>query len=200
MFPPTPARSKGFLHDSTGYHLSRSAVLGRHFPAGSPGRHGLLRPAFRLEFRRSDPDAVRPRGRLLRRAPPRAAGGRDRPGAAVIAGRVEHPRPCRRCREDPRPRRASGRHAPGGPFGAGSDGGLAVLADATGVPFCLWQAGENDGVELANEPNSWAMSSLHTTDVERPRRSTAPCSIGNSNRCRTLPSRCGCARAESWRS
>jgi predicted enzyme related to lactoylglutathione lyase len=54
-----------------------------------------------------------------------------------------------------------------GPFGAGSDGCLAVLADATGVPFCLRQAGESDGAELANEPNSWAMSSLHTTDVER---------------------------------
>lgn len=54
-----------------------------------------------------------------------------------------------------------------GPFGAGSDGSLAVLADATGVPFCLRQAGESDCAELANEPNSWAMSSLHTTDVER---------------------------------
>jgi predicted enzyme related to lactoylglutathione lyase len=54
-----------------------------------------------------------------------------------------------------------------GPFGAGSDGSLAVLADATGVPFCLRQAGESDGAELANEPNSWAMSSRHTTDVER---------------------------------
>ncbi len=54
-----------------------------------------------------------------------------------------------------------------GPFGAGADGVLAVVADATGVPFCLWQGGESDGDELANEPNSWAMSSLHTTDVER---------------------------------
>lgn len=54
-----------------------------------------------------------------------------------------------------------------GPFGAGSDGGLAVVADPTGVAFFLWQAGENDGAGLAGEPNSWAMSSLHTTDVER---------------------------------
>jgi predicted enzyme related to lactoylglutathione lyase len=54
-----------------------------------------------------------------------------------------------------------------GPFGVGSDGSLAVVADATGVPFCLWQAGENDGAGLADEPNAWAMSSLHTTDVER---------------------------------
>ncbi|WP_314194617.1 VOC family protein [uncultured Arthrobacter sp.] len=54
-----------------------------------------------------------------------------------------------------------------GPFGGGPDGRLAVLADATGVPFCLWQAGESDGARVANEPDSWAMSSLHTTDVDR---------------------------------
>jgi predicted enzyme related to lactoylglutathione lyase len=54
-----------------------------------------------------------------------------------------------------------------GPFGAGSGGSFAVLADATGVPFCLRQASEGNGTELADEPNSWAMSSLHTTDVGR---------------------------------
>jgi predicted enzyme related to lactoylglutathione lyase len=56
-----------------------------------------------------------------------------------------------------------------GPFGAGPDGVLAVVADATGVPFCLWQAGESDGDGLDDEPNTWAMSSLHTPDVERAR-------------------------------
>ena len=54
-----------------------------------------------------------------------------------------------------------------GPFCVGPEGGLAVVADATGVPFCLWQAGETDEAVLADEPNSWAMSSLHTTDVGR---------------------------------
>ncbi|MFE4543497.1 VOC family protein [Arthrobacter sp. NPDC056727] len=54
-----------------------------------------------------------------------------------------------------------------GPFGAGPEGRLAVLADATGVPFCLWQPGGNDGGRVADVPNSWAMSSLHTADVER---------------------------------
>jgi uncharacterized protein len=54
-----------------------------------------------------------------------------------------------------------------GPFDAASGGGLAVVADATGVPFCLWQSGGNDGAELADEPNSWAMSSLHTSDVSK---------------------------------
>jgi predicted enzyme related to lactoylglutathione lyase len=60
-----------------------------------------------------------------------------------------------------------------GPFGAGSEGGFAVVADATGVPFCLWQNGRADGGHdagwLAGEPSSWAMSSLHTTDIERAR-------------------------------
>jgi len=53
------------------------------------------------------------------------------------------------------------------PFGAGPDDRIAVLADATGIPFCLRRAEGNDGAQLANEPNSWAMSSLHTTDLGR---------------------------------
>lgn len=54
-----------------------------------------------------------------------------------------------------------------GPFDAGSDGRLAVLADATGVPFCLWQAGRRAGAELLGAPDAWLMSSLHTTDLKR---------------------------------
>jgi predicted enzyme related to lactoylglutathione lyase len=54
-----------------------------------------------------------------------------------------------------------------GQFRASSGDRIAVLTDATGVPFCLRQASENDGAELANEPNSWAMSSLHTTEIDR---------------------------------
>ncbi|MET4097242.1 VOC family protein [Arthrobacter sp. UYCu712] len=64
-----------------------------------------------------------------------------------------------------RAERAGGKRL--GPIDAGSDKRYAVLADSTGVPFCLRQAGEKDGIELANEPNSWAMSSLHTVDVGR---------------------------------
>ncbi|WP_243835467.1 VOC family protein [Arthrobacter sp. AG258] len=41
----------------------------------------------------------------------------------------------------------------------------ALVADSSGVLFCLRQAGENDGVELADQPNCWAMSSLHTPDL-----------------------------------
>jgi uncharacterized protein len=53
------------------------------------------------------------------------------------------------------------------PMEIGSEGRLAVLSDATGVPFGLWQAGELSGAELVAEPGAWAMSSLHTPDVER---------------------------------
>ena len=56
-----------------------------------------------------------------------------------------------------------------GPLDAGAGGRLAVLADPTGVPFCLWQAGWRPGAELTGSPGTWAMSSLHTPDVERAR-------------------------------
>jgi predicted enzyme related to lactoylglutathione lyase len=55
-----------------------------------------------------------------------------------------------------------------GPLDADADGRFAVLADTTGVPFCLWQPRRRRlGVELVGEPNTWAMSSLHSTDPER---------------------------------
>lgn len=56
-----------------------------------------------------------------------------------------------------------------GPLEVGSDGRLAVLADATGVPFCLWQPRGRTGAQVVDEPGAWAMSSLHTTDPERAR-------------------------------
>ncbi len=54
-----------------------------------------------------------------------------------------------------------------GALDAGSDGRLAVLTDVTGVPFCLWQPGTRLGAEVVGEAGAWAMSSLHTTDLER---------------------------------
>ncbi len=66
---------------------------------------------------------------------------------------------------------AQARHAAGhvlvGPLDAGDRGRVAILTDATGVPFGLWQPGTQTGVELANAPSSWAMSSLHTPDVDQ---------------------------------
>ena len=54
-----------------------------------------------------------------------------------------------------------------GPLEAGSAGRQAVLADADGVAFCIWQPGDRAGAQLVNEPGSWAMSSLHTPSTER---------------------------------
>lgn len=54
-----------------------------------------------------------------------------------------------------------------GPLQDGSDGRQAVLADADGVPFSIWQPGDRAGAQLVNEPGSWAMSSLHTPSRER---------------------------------
>jgi predicted enzyme related to lactoylglutathione lyase len=41
--------------------------------------------------------------------------------------------------------------------------GVAVVADRTGVPFGL---SDRHGVEVVDEPGTWAMSALHTPDVE----------------------------------
>ncbi|WP_307083054.1 VOC family protein [Arthrobacter agilis] len=43
----------------------------------------------------------------------------------------------------------------------------ALIADSSGVMFCLREAGEDHRVELVDQPNSWAMSSLHTPDLEK---------------------------------
>jgi len=54
-----------------------------------------------------------------------------------------------------------------GPLEAGPDGRQAVLADADGVAFCIWQPGERMGAQVVNEPSAWTMSSLHAPSRER---------------------------------
>ncbi|MPV35634.1 VOC family protein [Georgenia subflava] len=54
--------------------------------------------------------------------------------------------------------------------GAGTHGRAAVLTDATGVPFCVQEAGESAGAEVVDGPGTWAMSSLHSTDMAESRR------------------------------
>ncbi|MFF1883510.1 VOC family protein [Pseudarthrobacter sp. NPDC058196] len=51
----------------------------------------------------------------------------------------------------------------------GAHAPTALVADSSGVLFCLRQAGEKGGVELADQPNCWAMSSLHTPDLGKAR-------------------------------
>ncbi len=95
-----------------------------------------------------------------------------------------------------RAERAGGKRL--GPADDGPEARFAVLADPAGVPFCLRQSGAADGVELADEPNCWAMSSLHAPTWDRPRPSTEPCSAGSSKRCLTLPFHFGSSPTASW--
>ncbi len=160
------ARRKGFFNDSARCVLSRCAVLGRHMAARSPGRQdSTVRSSAGVSTtqRRCRPVSMAtttPRAwadgwwpALDRRRRSRLRGG-SRTCGLTTSGKPWLV---------PSWREASAWRQ----FGAGSDGSIAVLADATGVPFCLRQAGENDGAELTNEPNTWAMSSQQTTDIGR---------------------------------
>ena len=51
----------------------------------------------------------------------------------------------------------------------GARGRFASLQDPAGVALCLWQAGSSRGVEVTGEPGAWAMSSLHTSDLDQAR-------------------------------
>jgi predicted enzyme related to lactoylglutathione lyase len=63
--------------------------------------------------------------------------------------------------------KAAGASLLAGPLDALPAGRLAVLVDPVGAAFCLWEARAREGAQLVNEPRTWAMSSLHTTDPER---------------------------------
>lgn len=52
------------------------------------------------------------------------------------------------------------------PFNAAPAGLLGVLADPTGVVICIWEPADRKGAQLVNEPGAWAMSSLHTADLD----------------------------------
>jgi predicted enzyme related to lactoylglutathione lyase len=45
-------------------------------------------------------------------------------------------------------------------------GRMAVLTDPEGAPFSVWQARENRGAQLVNEPGSLNLNGLNTRDVE----------------------------------
>jgi uncharacterized protein len=53
-----------------------------------------------------------------------------------------------------------------GPLDALPAGRLAVLVDPVGAVVCVWEARAREGAQLINEPGTWAMSSLHTTDSD----------------------------------
>lgn len=116
-------------------------------------------------FDSPDPDGAR--GRILHRPPDRTSRGRDRAGPSELTGGLEHV--CRRPGRRVVAGRCGGsrRHTARRPLSVGSDG--RIVADTTGVPFGLWQATGRIAAERVGEPGGWAMSSLHTRDVEQAR-------------------------------
>ncbi|GAA1555579.1 VOC family protein [Brevibacterium picturae] len=46
----------------------------------------------------------------------------------------------------------------------GSGGRVAILADPSGIPFCVNDGQSAKGVEVAGETNTWSMASLHSPD------------------------------------
>jgi uncharacterized protein len=53
------------------------------------------------------------------------------------------------------------------PFDAPPAGRMAVIADPTGAPVCVWQPGVRQGAQLINEAGTWSMSQLFTPDPDR---------------------------------
>lgn len=56
-----------------------------------------------------------------------------------------------------------------GPLDAGRAGRMAVLTDTSGVAFAVWQPRERAGAERFDAPGTWAMSALHTPELDRAR-------------------------------
>ncbi len=55
------------------------------------------------------------------------------------------------------------------PFDVFDAGRMAVLADAEGAVFCIWQAGTHIGAQLVNEPGTVVFNGLNTRDPEAAR-------------------------------
>jgi len=55
---------------------------------------------------------------------------------------------------------------PAGPCDALPARPLAILADPAGAEIGIWEAAAREGAQLVNEPRAWALSELHTSDVE----------------------------------
>jgi uncharacterized protein len=61
---------------------------------------------------------------------------------------------------------AAGGTAFGEPFDVFDAGRMAIVADPAGAQLCLWQARENRGAQLVNEPVSLAWNEVVTPDAE----------------------------------
>ena len=56
------------------------------------------------------------------------------------------------------------------PFDVGPSGRMAVIADAEGAPFCIWEARAHRGSAIVNEHGSVNFNGLNTRDVEGAKR------------------------------
>jgi predicted enzyme related to lactoylglutathione lyase len=56
------------------------------------------------------------------------------------------------------------------PFDVMQAGRMAVFMDPEGAAFCVWQARENKGARIVNEPGSLVFNGLNTRDVEGAKR------------------------------
>jgi predicted enzyme related to lactoylglutathione lyase len=56
------------------------------------------------------------------------------------------------------------------PFDVLDAGRMAVLADPEGAVFCVWEANQQPGAVLVNEPGTWNFSELNTRDPEGAKR------------------------------
>ena len=52
------------------------------------------------------------------------------------------------------------------PFDVMTAGRMAIVQDPTGAMLCIWQARENIGAQLVNEPGAMTWNDLMTTDVD----------------------------------
>jgi predicted enzyme related to lactoylglutathione lyase len=113
-------------------------------PPGSPGKYFIAR------LRGGDVAAV---GSVPEGAPPRAAWNTyiSVDSADETASKV----------------RDAGGRVVMDPFDVMDAGRMAVFADPKGATFCVWQARENKGAQIVNEPGSCVFNGLNTRDAER---------------------------------
>ena len=113
-------------------------------PPGSPGKYFIAR------LRGGDVAAV---GSVPEGAPPRAAWNTyiSVDSADETASKV----------------RDAGGRVVMDPFDVMDAGRMAVFADPEGATFCVWQARENKGAQIVNEPGSCVFNGLNTRDAER---------------------------------
>ena len=135
-----PAAAKQFYGELFGWTLRRP-----------PGRRGQRRLLL-------DGDAQGPRRRRHRTA--RAT--RPRPACRRTGTRTSASTTSRRRSARSRPRAAPS-IAP--PFDVIDAGRMAVIQDPTGAMFELWQAKNNIGASLVNEPGAFSWTELITPDV-----------------------------------